>query len=89
MSSDYEGFGMVIVESLILNTPVVSTDCPTGPREILVGELSKWLVPVGDSKELAKKINLALDTKIEIKNEYIQKFHKDEVLKRYERLING
>ena len=89
LSSDREGLPTVLIESLILNTPVVSTNCPTGPSEILVGELSKWLVPVEDSKELAKKIDLALDTKIEIKNEYIQKFHKDEVLKKYEKIING
>jgi glycosyltransferase involved in cell wall biosynthesis len=37
MSSDSEGLPTVLIESLILGTPVVSTDCPTGPSEILTG----------------------------------------------------
>ncbi|MTD33321.1 glycosyltransferase [Paludibacterium sp. dN 18-1] len=43
VSSDSEGFGNTIVEALICNTPVVSTDCPFGPREILTGTLSRGL----------------------------------------------
>ena len=86
MGSDYEGFGMVIVESLILNTPVVSTDCPTGPREILTGDLAEWLVPVGDPKALAEKIDEALDTSIKIKDEEIRKFNKEYIYKGYEAL---
>ncbi|WP_192893970.1 glycosyltransferase [Hydrogenovibrio thermophilus] len=56
LSSDYEGFGNVIVEALSLGTPVVSTDCPSGPNEILTGELKNYLVPVGDELALAKRI---------------------------------
>ncbi|MGL4448257.1 MAG: glycosyltransferase, partial [Shewanella sp.] len=55
LSSDFEGFGLVIVESLICNTPVVSTNCPHGPNEILTGELAKFLVPVRQPALLAQK----------------------------------
>lgn len=60
LSSDYEGLGNVLVESLICGTPVVSTDCPYGPNEILIGELSKFLVPCRDVKQLANKMDEAL-----------------------------
>jgi glycosyltransferase involved in cell wall biosynthesis len=88
LSSDREGLPTVLIESLILNTPVVSTNCPTGPSEILTNELSKWLVPVGDSKTLAQKIDEALNSKIEIKEKYLNKFHKDFIIKEYKRLID-
>ena len=56
ISSKFEGFGNVIVEGLGVGTPVVSTDCPSGPSEILdQGKYGK-LVPVGDPDKLAAGI---------------------------------
>jgi glycosyltransferase involved in cell wall biosynthesis len=52
-SSLFEGFGVVIVEALAVAVPVVSTDCPSGPREILNGGEFGLLTPVGDADALA------------------------------------
>ncbi|WP_147200364.1 glycosyltransferase [Pantoea sp. MBD-2R] len=48
VSSDSEGFGNVIVEALICQTPVVSTSCPGGPVSILTGDLARGLAALND-----------------------------------------
>ncbi len=66
LSSDFEGFGMVLVEALACGTPVVSTRCPHGPDEILTGGLDRFLVPVRDSAALGDKIEEALRSSIDV-----------------------
>ena len=56
LTSDYEGLPTVLIESLALGVPVLSTDCPSGPREILTGELVKQLVPADDINTLTENI---------------------------------
>lgn len=56
LSSRREGASAVIVEALACGTPVVSTDCPSGPAEVLHGVTPRALVPIGDADALAEAL---------------------------------
>jgi glycosyltransferase involved in cell wall biosynthesis len=83
MASLSEGLPTVLIESLILGTPVVSTDCPTGPSEILVGSLSGFLSPVGDIDKLAGNIISALSDYPEITEDKLYHFSDSYALNQY------
>jgi len=61
LSSKWEGLPTVLIEALALGTPVVSTDCPSGPAEILENGLWGHLVPVEDIDSLANAMLKSLD----------------------------
>lgn len=61
LSSAWEGFGNVLVEALAVGTPVVATDCESGPREILADGRWGRLVEVGDADAMADAVVAALE----------------------------
>lgn len=61
LSSRWEGMPVVLIEALAVQTPVVATDCPSGPREILTGSGLGTLVPVGGVEPMADAIGRWID----------------------------
>jgi glycosyltransferase involved in cell wall biosynthesis len=89
LSSRNEGFGMVIAEALACATPVVSTDCPSGPAEILDDGTYGSLVPVGDPSAMATAIDGMLDdpTPAGRLTDRAEDFSVENVTAEYERLF--
>ena len=87
LSSRYEGLPTVLIEALACGSSIVSTDCPHGPREVLVDGEYGWLTPVGDHEALAATINDALEnpTPAAKSRERAEDFSMDAGADRYER----
>jgi len=89
LSSDFEGFGLVLIEALFLNTPVVSTNCKVGPKEILKGNLSDFLVPIRDIEALSNKIKYALNNYPDISKINFDYLDKKVILQEFRKIIEG
>jgi glycosyltransferase involved in cell wall biosynthesis len=72
LTSKYEGFANVIVESVVLNTPVISANCNSGPSEILLNGKGGELYKPNSIYSLIKKINKFLKNPKVLKSKTIQ-----------------
>jgi len=89
VSSDFEGFGRVLVEAMALGVPVVSTDCPGGPREILDNGAYGILVPLGDSDAMVDAIITTLERQHDRERlmSYAKQFSSEKTVQAFARLL--
>ncbi|ELY5815001.1 glycosyltransferase [Cronobacter turicensis] len=85
LSSDSEGFGNVVVEALLLNTPVVSTRCPGGVSEILTGALTAGLADL-NSESLAHTMQTIYHNPPVIDVNALEKFSVEAICQQYRQL---
>lgn len=82
LSSDCEGFGNVLVEALLTNTPVVSTRCPGGPVDILTGDLARGLADMS-VESLAAAMNAVLRSPPVIDQQKLDCYDTASIVQRY------
>ena len=90
LSSSYEGFGMVIVEALSLGKTLVSTNCPSGPSEIIGDNEFGYLCRVDNPSDLAAKIEYAKENNIDPEKliNRSKEFSLDKIGPLYEELLD-
>lgn len=89
LSSNYEGFPNVLLESIALGTPVVAYDCPSGPAEIIQEGVNGFLVEHLNIKALSSAL-IALDNHFFDPEKIIQtskKFNSREIIEQYEKTL--
>ena len=90
LSSAWEGLPTVVIEALALGRRVVSTDCPSGPREILQGGRFGRLVPVRDHAALGRAILDSLDDPATpVPAEALEPFTEETAVARYLAAVDG
>ena len=93
-SSRYEGFPNALLEAMYFGLPCVSTDCPTGPAEIINNNTNGYLVPTDNSKLLAQKLRLLIkdeELRTVIGNNAkiaVQPYHISTIINRWNNIIN-
>jgi glycosyltransferase involved in cell wall biosynthesis len=96
LSSDFEGYPSVLTEAMASGCPVISTDCPSGPREILEAGKCGLLVPMKDEGALTEGIQTILTNEI-LRRDLVARgkaraeaFDPETIVDQYERIIlNG
>lgn len=94
-TSEFEGFGIMILEALNYNLPVITFDCLSGPSDMVEDNINGFLVKPLDVKELTGKLlNLINDEKLRItfsKNSFAQsqKFNKNAIILKWQNLFNS
>ncbi|MEO6922615.1 MAG: glycosyltransferase [Bryocella sp.] len=89
LSSSWEGMPVALIEALALGTPIVSTDCPSGPSEVLDGGRYGALVPTDDSEALAAAIEKVLGEERKVVDPaWLARFDTREIVEQYLALMS-
>lgn len=84
LSSRFEGLPNTLIQAMGCECPVVSTNCPSGPEEVLDGGRYGALVPVDDTEAMAKAIVSVLAGSVpEVPDEWLNQFRLEYVVKHY------
>jgi len=95
LTSLWEGFGNVIVEAMSAGIPVISTDCESGPSEIIDHGKTGLLVPVGNIEKIAKAMEKLISNKesrtslARAASQELNRFDKDSIIKQWEELFDS
>jgi len=91
LTSLYEGFGNVLTEAIMFKIPIISTDCNSGPKEILLNGKGGDLVKIGNYKNISKKIIKNLNKKnykkIKLAYQQLKRFSIKKIIDQYDDLF--
>lgn len=88
LSSAWEGLPGVLIEAMACGCPVVSTDCPSGPTEVLCGGKYGHLVPVGAVEPMADAIRQVLAGKTRtVPRQWLEQFSLNPVIEAYSKAL--
>lgn len=89
LASNYEGFGLVLAEALSRGITVVSSDCPSGPTDIVRNGENGWLFPSGDEEALVDILDGIINKSLklpesEICSQSVERFSTEQVSNKFE-----